>query len=330
MAETVSILGRRCDEIAAVAREARQRADATAAALAELTQQVARLSTAPVAARRARCPGQARRRDRARRQGGRGRARQAGGRGRRRQRQAAAARRARVRAQGRGRAWRALSRASLPPPKRSLPDAKALAPLEPFAATGVPSAPALARELAALTAPCDKARSKPPARRRATASSRSCRRVPRSSCACVRSRRSPATIRRRSSAASRSRRRRPISPARSPSWRSCRRRCGRRPSLDRQGAGARRRRRGEPRLRRRRTGRIGSERHVSQLVPVYPVTLRREPSKSAFTRVFNALWASLEGRRPECARHPSRPAKMRAPQDDGSEICAVAIRLTPV
>jgi hypothetical protein len=42
MAETIGILGRRNDEIAAIAGEARARAEATAAALAELAQKVAR------------------------------------------------------------------------------------------------------------------------------------------------------------------------------------------------------------------------------------------------------------------------------------------------
>jgi hypothetical protein len=42
LAETIGVLGRRSDEIATSARDARQRADATAAALAELTQKVAR------------------------------------------------------------------------------------------------------------------------------------------------------------------------------------------------------------------------------------------------------------------------------------------------
>jgi hypothetical protein len=48
--ENVGILGRRSDEAVATAREARQRADATAAALAELTQKVARPG-APLAER---------------------------------------------------------------------------------------------------------------------------------------------------------------------------------------------------------------------------------------------------------------------------------------
>ncbi len=42
LAETIGILGRRSDEIATSARDARQRADATAAALADLTQKVTR------------------------------------------------------------------------------------------------------------------------------------------------------------------------------------------------------------------------------------------------------------------------------------------------
>jgi hypothetical protein len=46
--ESVGVLGRRSDEAIATAREARQRADATAAALAELTQKVARPGTSPV------------------------------------------------------------------------------------------------------------------------------------------------------------------------------------------------------------------------------------------------------------------------------------------
>jgi hypothetical protein len=57
------------------------------------------------------------------------------------------------------------------------------------------------------------------------------------------------------------------------------------------------------------------------------VTLRCSPVKSAFTRVLTRYGASLEGRRPGYRRtkqaamtgavHPSRPAKTRAPQDDG-------------
>jgi hypothetical protein len=149
MAETVSILGRRSDETAAVAREARQRADTTAAALAELTQRVTRLSSAP--GPRADLDALGKRVDAIERAGKAVEAELA--------KQAAAAAVASDKplrlavvasalksAVERGEPYAGEFAAA----KALAPDAKALAPLEAFAATGVPSAAALARELTAL------------------------------------------------------------------------------------------------------------------------------------------------------------------------------------
>jgi hypothetical protein len=149
MAETVSILGRRSDETAAVAREARQRADTTAAALAELTQRVTRLSTAP--APRGELDALAKRVDATERAGKAIEAELA--------KQAAAAATASDKPLRLAVVASALKSAvergdaypgELAAAKALAGDAKALAPLEPFAATGVPSAPALARELAVI------------------------------------------------------------------------------------------------------------------------------------------------------------------------------------
>ena len=149
MAETVSILGRRSDETAAVAREARQRADTTAAALAELTQRVARLSTAP--APRGELDALGKRVDSIERAGKAVEAELA--------KQAAAAavasdkplRLAVVASALKSAVERGEPYAGEFAAAQALaPDAKALAPLDAFAATGVPSAAALARELTAL------------------------------------------------------------------------------------------------------------------------------------------------------------------------------------
>ena len=182
MAETVSILGRRSDDIAVTAREARARVDTLDAALAELTQKVNRLGAPAVERARSRRAEQARRRHRARREGGRGRARQAAHRPLRRQ----PLRLAVVAATLKGAVERGEPfAAELAAAKALAPDAKMLAPLEAFAAAGVPTAAALAREL-----PRSRPRFDPGRRRagapRAAASSRSCRRAPRSWCACVR------------------------------------------------------------------------------------------------------------------------------------------------
>jgi hypothetical protein len=149
---TVAGLARRSDEAATAAREARQRADATAAALAELRQKVVAPGAADLAARD-KIEGEL---------------------------QSLATRFAaveraektletelgkRVEAQNRDRSGRlavaamALSAAveqgrpftaELAAATSLAADPKQLAPLEPFAASGVPTAPALARELSAL------------------------------------------------------------------------------------------------------------------------------------------------------------------------------------
>jgi len=146
MAETVSIIGRRGDDIAVTAREARQRADATAAALAELTQKVTRLG-APAVERRE-LDALVSRVDAIERG-----------------EKAVEAELARRSADGSDRPLRlavvaatlkgAVERgdpfaAELTSAKSLAADPKVLAPLEPFAASGVPTAAALARELSAL------------------------------------------------------------------------------------------------------------------------------------------------------------------------------------
>jgi len=148
MAETVSILGRRSDETAAVAREARQRADTTAAALAELTQRVTRLSAAP--APRGELDALGKRVDVIERAGKAVEAelaKQAAAGASDRPLRLAVVASALKSAVERGDAYPG----ELAAAKALAPDAKVLAPLEAFAATGVPSAPVLARELAALT-----------------------------------------------------------------------------------------------------------------------------------------------------------------------------------
>ena len=147
-------------------------------------------------------------------------------------------------ARGRGRARRCHSPPSLRTVKSLAADPKLLAPLEPFASTGVPTAAALARELAALDAVAAPGRRR---RRRATAAfSTSCRPMPRSWCASVRSTRRRAAIRAAIVRAHRGQgARRPIWPARSPSWPSCRRLRARR-----RRPGSRRRRRAPPPSRR--------------------------------------------------------------------------------
>lgn len=147
LGETVAILGRRSDEIAATAREARQRADATAAALAELTKKFAQ--TAP-AIQRSEFDALAGRLAAIERSEKAVEAelakRPAGGSSDRSVRLAVAA----SVLQG------ALERGGpyadeLATVQSLAPDRKALAPLEPFAASGLPAAASLARELAALT-----------------------------------------------------------------------------------------------------------------------------------------------------------------------------------
>ena len=118
LGERVGVLARRNDEIASIAGEARTRADAVAASLADL-----RKAQPPAgvgrAARRDRGVGRPHRRARAPRQGDRGAARRA--RRRERQRPFAAAAGRRQRAQRRGRARRRRSSPSSPRRRRSPP-----------------------------------------------------------------------------------------------------------------------------------------------------------------------------------------------------------------
>jgi len=146
MAETVSILGRRSDDIGVTAREARARVDTLAAVLAELTQKVTRLG-APAIERRELDALTSRvdaieRGDKAVEAELAKRA-DSGDRPLRLAVVAAALKGAVERGDP--------FAAELAAAKALAPDAKTLAPLEPFAAAGVPTAAALARELAALS-----------------------------------------------------------------------------------------------------------------------------------------------------------------------------------
>jgi hypothetical protein len=144
MAETVSILGRRSDDIGVTAREARQRVDTLAAALAELTQKVNRLG-APAVERRE-LEALASRVDAIERGEKAVEAELA----KRTDSGDRPLRLAVVAATLKGAVERGDPFAAELAAAKALGDAKALAPLEPFAATGVPTAAALARELAAL------------------------------------------------------------------------------------------------------------------------------------------------------------------------------------
>lgn len=145
--ETVANLSRRADEAAALAREARQRADANAAAVADLTQKVAKLSVAPV--ERAELEALATR-ILAMESSAKALATELS------KRQAEAVTDPAVRfavataglrdAVDRGLPYAAL----LTIAKTYVVDPKQLAPLEPFAATGVPTASALAQQLSEL------------------------------------------------------------------------------------------------------------------------------------------------------------------------------------
>ena len=147
LSEIVAILGRRTDETATVARDSRQRADVNAAAIAELTQKIAGLGASPV---------------------GRSELDALSGRiaAVERSEKAVAAELAKRPVEGTtDRSVRLAVAAAalrsavergeplaplLTMTKPLMPDAKALAPLEPFAATGVPSAVTLARQLSEL------------------------------------------------------------------------------------------------------------------------------------------------------------------------------------
>jgi len=149
--ETVGILGRRNDEIAAIAGEARARAEATAAALAELAQKVARapvptvqkndldaVSNRLAAVERQEKALEA---EMAKRP-------QADDRAGRLAIVAAALRSAVER--GQPFAPELAAAKALSADVKGLADAKSLAPLEPFADSGLPNATALAREISDL------------------------------------------------------------------------------------------------------------------------------------------------------------------------------------
>jgi hypothetical protein len=146
MAETVAIIGRRSDEIAVNAREARQRAEAGAATLAELSQKVARL-TAPTV-ERTDFDALSKRVDAVERGEKAVEAELA----RRPATEDRALRRVVVATSLKSAVERGEPYAAELAAARALAaDGNALAPLERFAATGLPAAAALSRELAALT-----------------------------------------------------------------------------------------------------------------------------------------------------------------------------------
>ena len=146
MAETVSILGRRSDDIAVTAREARARVDTLNAALAELSQKVNRLGAPAV--ERGDLDALSKRVDAVERGEKAVEAELA----KRADSSDRALRLAVVAAALKGAVERGDPfAAELAAAKALAPDAKALAPLDAFAAAGVPTAAALARELAALS-----------------------------------------------------------------------------------------------------------------------------------------------------------------------------------
>ena len=147
LSEIVAILGRRTDETATVARESRQRTDVNAAAIAELTQKVAGSGASPV---------------------GRSELEALSGRIAAVERSEKAVEAALAKRQVEGTTDRSVRLAVAAAALRSavergepfapllamtkplVPDSKALAPLEPFAALGVPSAVTLGRQLSEL------------------------------------------------------------------------------------------------------------------------------------------------------------------------------------
>jgi hypothetical protein len=135
LAETVGILGRRSDEAVATAREARQRAEATAAALAELAQKVVQPGPA---VEHSEFEALANRVNEL--------AKRPPGEGSDRAGRLALAAAALAGAVERGGPFAA----ELVTVKSLAADPKAIAPLEPFASSGLPAAATLARELAAL------------------------------------------------------------------------------------------------------------------------------------------------------------------------------------
>ncbi len=147
LSEIVAILGRRSDETATAAREARQRADVNAAAIAELTQKIAARGAAPV--ERGELDALSKRiaavENNEKTVAAELAKRTTEGTPDRSVRLAVAAAALRG-AIERGEPFAPL----LATVKPLAPDPKLLAPLESFAATGVPSAVALARELSEL------------------------------------------------------------------------------------------------------------------------------------------------------------------------------------
>jgi hypothetical protein len=151
LTETVGILGRRSDEVTTAAREARQRADVTAAALAELTAKVT--PGAAAVAARVKIEGELQTLttrlaavERAEKAIETELAKRAEAENRDRSGRFAVAATALLAAIEPGHPFTA----ELAAMKSLAADPKLLAPLEPLAATGVPTAAALARELSAL------------------------------------------------------------------------------------------------------------------------------------------------------------------------------------
>ena len=250
MAETVSILGRRSDDIGVTAREARQRVDTLAAALAELTQKVNRLG-APAIERRE-LEALASRVDAIERGEKAVEAELA----RRTDSGDRPLRLAVVAATLKGAVERGDPfAAELDAAKALAPDAKALAPLEPFAATGVPTAAALARELAALAPALYQAAGAPRARGQLPRQAAGERREARARAAGRGDRRHRSGRRRQPRRGQGRARRSPRRARRAGA--AAGRRAGAGRALDQAGAGPRRRARGEPPLRRRCPCRVG-------------------------------------------------------------------------
>ena len=147
LGERVGVLGRRNDEIASIAGEARSRADAAAAAVAELKKaQTPRRAGGRSARRSKRSTSRIAALERAAKAMEAQLAGRSGGDGADRSLRLVVVASTLNAAVERG----APFAAELAAAKAAAPDPKLLAALEPFAATGVPSAATLARELAAL------------------------------------------------------------------------------------------------------------------------------------------------------------------------------------
>jgi hypothetical protein len=163
LAESVGILGRRSDEVATAARDARQRADATAATLADLTQKVT--PSAADAAKRDKIEAELQTVlsrlaavERAEKMVETELAKREGAENRDRSGRFALAATALDTAIEQGQPFTA----ELAAVKSLAPDGARLAPLEPLATTGVPTTAALARELSALIPSLTAAAGPPP------------------------------------------------------------------------------------------------------------------------------------------------------------------------